>query len=112
MVELAKSLLARVRETRKVHFVHVAGHSEDPGNNRADELVQWGKEAGPHSRLTFHGVREGEGWETAVPDYVVRWDRRLSQKAAAKRCSSVNQAAEGGDATPSGSELPSTPARR
>jgi ribonuclease HI len=112
MVELAKSLLARVRETRKVHFVHVAGHSEDPGNNRADELVQWGKEAGPHSRLTFHGVREGEGWETAVPDYVVRRDRRLSQKAAAKRRSSVNQAAEGGDVTPSGSGPPRTPARR
>ena len=40
-----------------------------------------------------------------MPDYVVRRDRRLSQKAAAKRRSSVNQAAEGGDATPSGSGL-------
>ena len=47
-----------------------------------------------------------------MPDYVERQDRRISQKAAAKRHSSVNQAAEGGDATPSGSEPPSTPARR
>jgi hypothetical protein len=39
--------------------VHVKGHSADGGNDRADELVQWGKTGGPYCR----GVREvgGEG---------------------------------------------------
>jgi hypothetical protein len=36
--------------------VHVKGHSADGGNDRADELVQWGKTGGPYCR-----VREGGG---------------------------------------------------
>jgi hypothetical protein len=39
-----------------VHWVHVEGHSADGGNDRADELVQWGKTGGPYCR-----VREGGG---------------------------------------------------
>eukprot|EP01048_Picozoa_sp_COSAG05_P030360 COSAG05_NODE_10498_length_562_cov_1.105832_1_plen_90_part_01 len=31
-----------VEQKRKVHWVHVRGHSGDGGNDRADELVQWG----------------------------------------------------------------------
>ena len=34
------------------------GHSADGGNDRADTLVQWGKEAGPYARLRNSG---GEG---------------------------------------------------
>ena len=30
------------------------------GNDRADELVQWGKEEGPYARLRALGVGEGE----------------------------------------------------
>lgn len=43
-------------------FVHVAGHSDDRGNDRADELVQWGKSSGPFSRMyPSGGEGEGEG---------------------------------------------------
>ena len=43
LIALARRLLAAVREVRTMTFVHVLGHSNDPGNERADELVQWGK---------------------------------------------------------------------
>ena len=57
LVEWARKLLADVEATgRTVHWVHVKGHSADDGNDRADELVQWGKGDGPHCRL-----REGGG---------------------------------------------------
>ena len=39
-------------------FIHVKGHSDDGGNDRADELVQWGKEPGPYCRMQLNG--EGE----------------------------------------------------
>ena len=38
----------------------VKGHSGDGGNDRADELVQWGKEEGPYARLRALGEGEGE----------------------------------------------------
>eukprot|EP01052_Picozoa_sp_SAG31_P042007 SAG31_NODE_6536_length_1985_cov_1.817603_2_plen_115_part_00 len=41
---------------RTVHWVHGKGHSADGGNDRADELVQWGEANGPFARL-----REGGG---------------------------------------------------
>ena len=41
---------------RKVHCVHVKGHSADGANDRADKLVQWGKTGEPYCR-----VREGGG---------------------------------------------------
>jgi hypothetical protein len=43
---------------RQLHWVHVKGHSEDGGNDRADELVQWGKGKAPFCRLRDGG---GEG---------------------------------------------------
>jgi hypothetical protein len=45
---------------RTMHWVHVKGHSTDGGNDRADELVQWGKTGGPYCRVR-EGGGEGEG---------------------------------------------------
>ena len=42
-------------------FVHVRGHTGEEGNERADRLVQWGKTAGPYSRLARSGAGEGIG---------------------------------------------------
>ena len=39
LVLLGKDLLRQARQQRRVEFVHVKGHSGDPGNDRADELV-------------------------------------------------------------------------
>ena len=60
-VDWCKSLLAAENERRKggVCFVHVRGHSDDNGNDRADALVQWGKESGPYAR-GYEGGGEGE----------------------------------------------------
>jgi hypothetical protein len=61
LVEWARKLLADVEATgRTVHWVHVKGHSADGGNDRADELVQWGKTGGPYCRVR-EGGGEGEG---------------------------------------------------
>ena len=49
-----------VERSRTVHWVHVKGHSRDGGNDRANELVQWGKEEGPYARLRALGVGEGD----------------------------------------------------
>jgi hypothetical protein len=54
---------AMIREppaSRTVHWVCVKGHLVDGGNDRADELVQWGKGEGPYCRLR-EGGGEGEG---------------------------------------------------
>ena len=57
LVAWVRQLLADVLASgRTVHWVHVKGHSADGGNDRADELVQWGKGDGPYARL-----REGGG---------------------------------------------------
>jgi ribonuclease HI len=61
MVEWAWKFLVDVGAMgRTVHRVHVKGHSADGGNDRADELVQWGKTAGPYCRV-WEGGGEGEG---------------------------------------------------
>ena len=61
MIATAQQLLAQVRESSPVTFVHVRGHTGEAGNERADRLVQWGKTAGPYSRLSRCGGREGAG---------------------------------------------------
>ena len=48
------------RRTGGVHFVHVKGHSEDKGNDKADDRVQWGKEDGPYCRFRSDGSFEGD----------------------------------------------------
>ena len=60
VVQWARGLLAQVEQKRKVHWVHVRGHSGDGGNDRADELVQWGKRRGPYARLRALGEGEGD----------------------------------------------------
>ena len=60
VVQWARGLLAQVEQKRKVHWVHVRGHSGDGGNDRADELVQWGKGSGPYTRLRALGEGEGD----------------------------------------------------
>ena len=60
VVQWARGLLAEVEKSRTVHWVHVKGHSGDGGNDRADELVQWGKEEGPYARLRALGAGEGD----------------------------------------------------
>ena len=60
VVQWARGLLAEAEKTRTVHWVHVKGHSGDGGNDRADELVQWGKEEGPYARLRALGAGEGD----------------------------------------------------
>ena len=61
LITEGQSLLARVRLTRSVTFVHVKGHSADGGNDRADDLVQVGKSEGPFSRMRLGGGGEGAG---------------------------------------------------
>ena len=54
-----------------LRFIHVRGHSGDDGNDRADELVQWGKQAGPYCRIPKEGetpeerLRRRERWRKA-----------------------------------------------
>ena len=65
-------MLAEVEKCRVVHWVHVKGHSGDGGNDRADELVQWGKEAGPFARLRALGAGEGDSRFGAANRVVAR----------------------------------------
>ena len=45
-------------ERRKggVHLIHIKGHSDQLGNEKADERVQWGKENGPYCRFRLDGT--------------------------------------------------------
>ena len=61
LIKRTQDALARVREQRQVVLVHVKGHSDDPGNDRADDLVQWGKTSGPYTRYQQNGTGEGDG---------------------------------------------------
>ena len=81
---VSQDLLARARRTRKVTFIHVKGHSADGGNDRADELVQWGKEDGPYSRIDRHGRGQGAGRLRAEPAFEARKKARIAAKEAAK----------------------------
>ena len=59
LAQLCQRLYSEECERRgsKVRFIHVKGHSGDRWNDRADELVQWGKEEGPYSRLRLRRER-------------------------------------------------------
>ena len=56
LVGVGRDLVAA--QIERCTFIHVKGHSDDGGNDRADELVQWGKEPGPYCRMQLNG--EGE----------------------------------------------------
>ena len=86
LIDLGKDLLRQVREKRTVTFVHVKGHSEDGGNDRADLLVQWGKSDGPFSRMCVAGDGEGAGRFQAVEvgPVCTRRDDKPGEAAAQK----------------------------
>ena len=80
---LVQELLQQVRRQQCLTFCHVKGHSTDGGNDRADELVWWGKEAGgPFCRITLEGQGEGEGRDRPEPGYDNRRNARLAARAA------------------------------
>ena len=58
--------------------MHVKGHSGDGGNDRADELVQWGKEEGPYARLRALGAGEGDSRFGVANRVVARAESRGS----------------------------------
>ena len=62
IAKLCQDALTAENERRQggVHFVHVKGHSEDKGNDKADERVQWGKVAGPYCRFRSNGTSQGD----------------------------------------------------
>ena len=70
LIQRGRELLRRARQQRTIEFVHVKGHSGDPGNDRADELVQWGKlESSEYARFREDGTGEGASRMEPVADY-------------------------------------------
>jgi ribonuclease HI len=61
LIANAREALELARAKCSIDFIHVKGHSADEGNNRADELVQFGKGAGPYMYHHLHANRRGEG---------------------------------------------------
>ena len=77
LVRLGKELLSRVRQQRAVTFVHVKVHSGDPGNDRVDELVQWGKQdSDEYARFREDGTGEGASRVAPFADYEAVRDAR------------------------------------
>jgi hypothetical protein len=74
LITKGQSLLARVRSTRGVTFVHVKGHLADGGNDRVDDIVQVGKSEGPFSRMRLGGGGEGASY-TGLAVSLVRHDQ-------------------------------------
>ena len=62
IASLCNETFKRENERRKggVIFIHVKGHSDNKGNDKADERVQWGKETRPYCRFRTDGSTEGE----------------------------------------------------
>ena len=86
LVEWVRKLLAEVEESgRTVHWVHVKGHSADGGNDKADERVQWGKEAGPYARLREGGT-EGESRYGAATRTALSGDAGGGREEGVWRC--------------------------
>ena len=55
------------RRTGGVSFIHVKAHSDNTGNDKADERVQWGKVDGPYCRFRPDGSCEGEYIDSPRP---------------------------------------------
>ena len=94
---VSQGLLEQARETREVTFVHVKGHSADGGNDRADELVQWGKDEGPYSRIDRHGQGQGAGRSRPEPAYEARRAARLAAKRAENDVENESSRVSGSD---------------
>ena len=56
------------RRSGGVAFIHVKGHSNDPGNDKADDRVQWGKVEGPYCRFAVDGTFEGDYMDQPRPE--------------------------------------------
>ena len=69
IAKLCQDALTAENERRQggVHFVHVKGHSEDKGNDKADERVQWGKVTGPFCRFRSDGTSQGDYINSPYP---------------------------------------------
>ena len=66
---LNRRLLANIRRGRRhgsITFVHVKGHLRDPGNDRADKIVQWGKGRGSY-KLQYRRLDIDGGYEEPAP---------------------------------------------
>ena len=75
LIATAQQLLEQVRQSSEVTFVHVRGHTGEEGNERADRLMQWGKTAGPYSRLALSGAGEGSGLSGRVEGHLRKTER-------------------------------------
>ena len=65
-----------------MHWVHIKGHSSDGGNDRADELVQWGKSLGLYCWLR-EGGSEGNSLDGAAVMMAPRYDRAPARRSFA-----------------------------
>ena len=73
---------------RPIAFIWVRGHSANKGNDRADLLVQWGKEQGPYSRIPLRGeTQERKELREAMRK------RIAEEKKQKEECSDAPQAA-------------------
>ena len=73
---------------RPIAFIWVRGHSANKGNDRADLLVQWGKEQGPYSRIPLRGeTQERKELREAMRK------RIAEEKKQKEECSNAPQAA-------------------
>ena len=104
MVRRLQRVLAEVRRTRDVYFVHVKSHQDDGvplhdisdqavlGNIRADKLVGWGKRPGPYCRL-FDGGGEGDSIRVPSPLWAPFWAEELRKSRA--KVAAVNRDGSG-----------------
>ena len=97
LVQLCQRLYSEECERRgsKVRFIHVKGHSGDRWNDRADELVQWGKEEGPYSRLRLRRETVSESRERNAT-----WRERLKREKEGEK----REKGEGGEKGEVGSQ--------
>eukprot|EP01050_Picozoa_sp_SAG11_P022306 SAG11_NODE_4185_length_2023_cov_3.201663_2_plen_168_part_00 len=98
LVQWTWGLLAQVKERREVICVHVRGHSGDGGNDRADELVQCGKEAGPYARLRSVGGGEGDSRHGEAAREVDEAAREAARAGSAVRAGAAKASGTGGAA--------------
>ena len=89
IAKLCQDALTAENERRQggVHFVHVKGHSEDKGNDKADERVQWGKVTGPFCRFRSDGSSQGDYINSPYPSTAKHGISSLSSPSPSLRFS-------------------------